>query len=86
MTDLPIGDPRPAGEWGPAGDQRAAGEDAPAGDPRPAGEATVTPSFDPTEHTVDEVKAYLDEANEDEATRIVEAEKDGKGRKSIVGE
>lgn len=36
-----IGDPRPAGEEGPAGDQRKAGESGPAGDPRPAGEATV---------------------------------------------
>lgn len=36
-----IGDPRPAGEEGPAGDQRKAGESGPAGDPRPAGEAKV---------------------------------------------
>jgi len=36
-----IGDPRKAGEEGPAGDQRKAGEDAPAGDPRPAGEDSV---------------------------------------------
>lgn len=35
-----IGDPRPAGEAGPAGDQRKAGEEGPAGDPRPAGEET----------------------------------------------
>lgn len=36
-----IGDPRKAGEAGPAGDQRKAGEEGIAGDPRPAGEATV---------------------------------------------
>lgn len=36
-----IGDPRPAGEEGPAGDQREAGTDGPAGDPRPAGEQTT---------------------------------------------
>lgn len=36
-----IGDPRKAGEEGPAGDQREAGEEGAAGDPRPAGEATV---------------------------------------------
>lgn len=36
-----IGDPRKAGESGPAGDQRKAGEDSAAGDPRPAGEATA---------------------------------------------
>lgn len=33
-----IGDPRKAGETGPAGDQRDAGEAGIAGDPRPAGE------------------------------------------------
>lgn len=33
-----IGDPRKAGEAGPAGDQRKAGEEGVAGDPRPAGE------------------------------------------------
>ena len=36
-----IGDPRKAGEDGPAGDQRKAGESGTAGDPRPAGEATT---------------------------------------------
>lgn len=37
MSDIPIGDPRPAGEEGPAGDLRPAGEEGLAGDPRPAG-------------------------------------------------
>ena len=36
-----IGDPRKAGEEGPAGDQRKAGESGPAGDPRPAGEESA---------------------------------------------
>lgn len=36
-----IGDPRKAGETGPAGDQRKAGETGKAGDPRPAGQATI---------------------------------------------
>lgn len=36
-----IGDPRKAGEAGPAGDQRKAGETGKAGDPRPAGQATI---------------------------------------------
>ena len=36
-----IGDPRKAGEAGPAGDQRKAGEEGPAGDTRKAGEATA---------------------------------------------
>lgn len=38
MTSI-IGDPRKAGEDGPAGDQRKAGQSGVAGDPRPAGEA-----------------------------------------------
>lgn len=38
-----IGDPREAGETGPAGDQRNAGEEGPAGDPRPAGDAQPAP-------------------------------------------
>lgn len=39
-----IGDPRKAGESGPAGDQRKAGESGPAGDPREAGQAEVKAS------------------------------------------
>lgn len=41
---IPIGDPRPAGEEGPAGDLRAAGESGPAGDPREGGQATLKPA------------------------------------------
>lgn len=41
---MTIGDPRKAGEEGPAGDTRQAGEDGPAGDPRPAGQAKVSES------------------------------------------
>lgn len=36
-----IGDPRKAGEAGPAGDTRKAGEEGPAGDTRAAGQATT---------------------------------------------
>lgn len=36
-----IGDPRKAGESGPAGDQRPAGDTGAAGDPREAGQAEV---------------------------------------------
>lgn len=43
-----IGDPRPAGQEGPAGDQRKAGEEGPAGDPRAAGEETTTAKSKPT--------------------------------------
>lgn len=91
MADLVIGDPRPAGTEGPAGDMRAAGEEGPAGDPRPAGAATVegvaagSSDFDPADHTVDEVKTYLDGADDDERDRVLVAEKDGKARTSLIG-
>jgi hypothetical protein len=40
--------------------------------------------FDPSEHSVDEVLAYLDAASLDEAERVVQAESDGKARKGIL--
>ena len=91
MSDIPIGDPRPAGQAGPAGDQRKAGEAGPAGDPRPSGEGGPTSSagrtdaFDPSDHTVDEVKAHLAKADDAERDRVIAAEKAGKGRTSITG-
>lgn len=46
-------------------------------------DATTSDAFDPSEHNVDAVLAYLDE-NPDEAGRVVAAETDGKARKSIL--
>ena len=91
MSQVPIGDPRPAGEEGPAGDQREAGNGGPAGDPRPTGETAkggtvsedVAPTYDPSEHTVDEVNAHLADADPDEVDRIIAAERAGKDRSSI---
>ena len=40
--------------------------------------------FDPSGHTVDEVLAYLDEHN-DETERVLERERAGKNRASLVG-
>lgn len=40
--------------------------------------------FDPSEHTVEEVKDYLDGADEDERERVLAAEADGKGRKTLL--
>lgn len=93
MSDIVIGDPRPAGTEGPAGDQRQAGEEGPAGDPRPAGveaaaaqtPAADTESFDPSDHTVDEVKAHLENADDAERERVLDAEKAGKARTSLIG-
>lgn len=41
-------------------------------------------AFDPSGHTVDEVIAYLSEADEEERARVVIAETAGKARKTIT--
>lgn len=86
MSDLPIGDPRPSGQPGPAGDQRPSGSDAPAGDPRPAGAETLAPPYDPAEHTVEQVNDHLATLADDdpERQRILDAERDGKARAGIL--
>jgi hypothetical protein len=40
--------------------------------------------FDPSAHTVDEVRDYLDE-NPDDEDRVLAAERAGKNRSSLVG-
>lgn len=40
--------------------------------------------FDPAEHTVDDVQAYLADADADERQRVLDAEQAGKARKSIL--
>lgn len=40
--------------------------------------------FDPAEHSVSEVKAYLEDADEEERQRVLEAERHGKARKSLL--
>lgn len=44
---------------------------------------TVAP-FDPKDHTVDEVEAYLETVDDGEYLRVIEAEKAGKNRKAVV--
>lgn len=43
-------------------------------------------SFDPAAHTAPEVVEHIESADEVEAARVLEAEKSGKARKSVVGE
>lgn len=43
-----------------------------------------TAAYDPSEHTVEEVKDELDSASESEKMRIAAAEQAGKGRKSVL--
>ena len=46
----------------------------------PTGEA----AYDPADHTVDEVKEYLDGADDAERERVLAAEADGKARKGLL--
>lgn len=41
--------------------------------------------FDPAKHGVEDVQAYLDAASLDEATRVLDAEAEGKKRSTILG-
>ncbi len=82
--NVPIGDPRPAGTEGDAGDQRPTGDDGPAGDPRPTGEDAAGDGFDPADHTAAEVQAHLADTDDAERDRILDAERDGKNRKSLT--
>lgn len=45
-----------------------------------------TDAFDPGEHTVGEVKEYLDGADDAERERVLSAEAEGKARKSLLPE
>lgn len=46
--------------------------------------ASAVHAFDPAEHTVTEVLAYLEQQPAD-ADRVIALERDGKARKSIIG-
>jgi hypothetical protein len=42
--------------------------------------------YDPSAHSVEDVQAYLADAPEAEVTRVLQAERDGKARKTILGD
>ncbi len=42
--------------------------------------------FDPSEHTVEDVQAHLADADEAETERVLDAERNGKNRSSLVGD
>lgn len=51
------------------------------------GEGDGPEEFNPGDHTIDEVKAYLDSIeDETEYDRVLEAERTGKARQGLVGE
>lgn len=97
---IPTSDPRnPASEFAPL--QPGLGVVAPdvpdsqntAGGPAPddsevkdaVEELEQAGSYDPDDHSVPEVNAYLDTVGEEEKERILQAERDGQARKGIVG-
>lgn len=41
--------------------------------------------FDPSKHSVNDVRAHLETASPEEAERVLEAERNGKARSSLVG-
>lgn len=42
------------------------------------------PAYDPADHTISEVEAYLEEAEDDERARVIAAEEAGKQRKGVL--
>jgi hypothetical protein len=65
----------------------------PAPEPPPAGDAIPGPApdnqeaqFDPADHNIEEVEAYIASADATERERILAAEREGKARKGILGE
>lgn len=59
---------------------------APDGEPvadKEAAKAEAKKQFDPSEHSVAEVNAYLASADEDEQMRVLEAEEQGKNRSTV---
>jgi hypothetical protein len=54
------------------------------GDVEASADAPAAP-FDPSEHNVAEVMAYLADATDEEYDRVLAAETDGKARSSIIG-
>jgi len=65
----------------PAAEKEAAGKKDAA---TPKVESDLSKPFDPNEHNAPEVMAYLDTVDEAEQWRVLELEKDGRGRKGIL--
>jgi hypothetical protein len=60
-----------------------AGSAAAASPSLPVGEAAAVPAYDPSKHTVDEVKKYITH-HSGEARQILDAELAGKRRQSLI--
>ena len=63
------------------------------GDPEPEPEeiivqeppAAIPDPFDPSRHTIEQVNAYLEGVDDTERARVLEAERNGRARKGILG-
>ncbi|WP_395704818.1 hypothetical protein [Rhodococcus ruber] len=71
----PVADPQPAGTTDGEGDTDR-GQDG--------GDLALVDAYDPAEHTVDQVNAYLAGADRRERERILQSEADGEARKGIL--
>ena len=54
------------------------------GDTQADADAEKTETFDPNKHSVKDVKAYLEGADEEERERVLTAEKEGQARPTLV--
>ncbi|MDP9800358.1 trigger factor [Arcanobacterium wilhelmae] len=59
-------------------------EETKADKPAKAEKKAAAGDFDPADHKVDEVLAYLESADDAEKARVIKAEEEGKGRKTIL--
>lgn len=48
------------------------------------GTGEEVPAYDPADHTISEVEAYLEEADDEERARVIAAEEAGKQRKGVL--
>lgn len=86
-----IGSPPARQQPGPDDDPKPGSESthvdaATSPDLTPTTTEPVAPAggFDPSEHGVDEVNAYIADADADEQARVIAAERQGKARRSIL--
>jgi hypothetical protein len=88
MPGLPIVADDPEPQTAPDPDEADTPTDTPAEAPEPGDEPTepieVTEEFDPSDHTVAEVQAYLDE-HPDETDAVLDRERAGKARTTLIG-
>jgi hypothetical protein len=82
VQDVPDNDYYRENGWSPVDESTPTDTDKAADEA--AQQALSAGLFDPSEHTVDEVLDYLDEATPDERDRVLAAEEAGQARKTLL--